>query len=748
MHKSYSFKFNLLLSTVLFAGVLTTSHAHSRSNVSSKFVSEVPSVEINLSVIEELRQKEAARVQAEKTNAFTLESQKLEKEKKSDLKKRQGAYLERLKPETNTQAKNIPLLGYPDKKGDDVENIFPEYRSGSKPSFAAKVPVRKPVVVAKEAPVKIIKESKPSKMLLVVPVLKPKDKLTETESFVVEDVEKKEAEISKPELPEVTKNPDFASNVTKIEEDSEGYLEVQDSKLQEKLGLSVSKPAVEKLPQIENKQKDERLSDNINEINESESLFTEQSNNNLLDEAKKIEDSKRPSIDNPLDELNLPQELPKEEVEIAKSESVKNIDSEVPKQKVEEKVQNDEKTGLFSVFNKISSVKGLFSSNKNEKTGGGAEKTLQNDVKEPEEVVNQEIHKPLNEEKKVADALKLPDDVGLEELPRELPSQKEVNPEVETATNKPVKKENSKVIHKKADVVAEPKEPNVKNIFSQKKDEDIFASKKTKEQPVNRNGGSALSSKALIPVEVEELDEISDAADLRNARRIEELQVGEQGGADADDSKKTPYYVSSADSEVQIILPNELDDEFNNNIDLPHVDTESQSVEKNTDTANSGGVLYLEDIAESLKKQKNSKDKLDNSMSMAAQTSKVTELAALDMVVPAKSGKNGVAELKTETISLLQINFKADELDVAKADEDKITELVRSFKNKKNKLEIVSYANGSKPEEAKRISLKRAIAVRKYLIYSGLNSDRVIVKVVGLPKSKEDANSVKISLIK
>ncbi len=708
MRKSYSFKFNLLLSTVLFAGALTTSDAYSRSNINQKYVSEVPSVEINLSVIEELKRKEAARIEAEKADAFNLESKKLQDEKKNDLKKRQKAYIEKSKPEVSSKAKNISQLGYPDKKVDDVENVFPEYRSKPKAFPLVKVPVRKPVTLSKEseaeridkaekvaeaeriAKAEKVAKNKPAKMLLVVPVLKPKNK--EKENIASAEVEKKQEQIPTSKIPEINKNADFVTDSDKMKADSEGYLEVPDHNWQ-------------------GNPKDIELDDN-----------------NILDEAKKNVDEKKTSIDNSLDDSEIVQEIPQEEIK------------QKVAVKVNEKTQKEEKSGFFGVFSKIANVKGFFSGNKNE-------------TKELEKFVKQDVTKESHEEKKVAEPLKSQADIGLEELPRKRPSQAEEIQKVATAQNNSSDKVKIKVVQKKDDKEDKQEESKVKNIFAPEKSEDIFASNSENDGNVRRpmhnpgisSDGSVLTSKALIPVEVEELDEISDAAKLRNDPLDGDLQVAEHISG-AVDSKKQPYYVTEAQNDdLQIILPNELEDEFEN---TKAKDSEQESVEKVTNTANAGGVLYLEDIAESLKKQKNSKDKLDNSISVAAQNSKVTELASVGGVVPPADSKDGSDKSKTETISLLQINFKADELEVAKADEDKITEFVSNFKNKKNKLEIVSYANGGKPEEAKRISLKRAIAVRKHLIYAGLNSDRVVVKVAGAAKSKADANSVRISLIK
>jgi hypothetical protein len=768
----------------LFAGALTTSDAYSRSNINQKYVSEVPSVEINLSVIEELRRKEAAKIEAEKADAFTLESKKLQDEKKNDLKKRQKAYLEKSKPELISKAKNIPQMGYLEKKVedkvDDVENIFPEYRSKPKALPLVKVPVRKPVTLSKESEAeKIAKaekaaeaeriakaekaaeaervakaekaaeaeriskaekvaeaeriakaekaaeaeriakaekaaeteriakaekaaeaeriakaekeaKNKPAKMLLVVPVLKPKNK--EEEKIASAEIDKKQEQIATPEIPEVKENPNYVSSLDKMEADSEGYLEVPDHHWQ-------------------GNPKDIKLADN-----------------NILDEAKKIVDEKKPFIDNSFDDSEHVQEIPKDEIK-------QNVVSEVS-----DKTQKEEKSGLFSVFSKIAKVKNLFSGNKDEK-------------KEPEEIAKQDVSKELNEEKKVAEPVTPKADIGLEELPKKLPPQKEEIQKVETAKNNNSEKFKIKVVQKKDNKEDEQNESKEKNIFAPKKSGDIFASnsenkgnvRRTTGNPAISSDGSVLTSKALIPVEVEELDEISDAAKLRNDPLDGDLQVAEHISG-AVDSNKTPYYVTEAQNDdLQIILPNELEDDFEN---AKATDSEQESVEKETNTANSGGVLYLEDIAESLKKQKNSKDKLDNSISVAVQNSKVTELASLGSVVPSADSKNGADKSKIETISLLQISFKADELTVDKADEHKITEFVSNFKNKKNKLEIVSYANGEKPEEAKRISLKRAIAVRKHLIYAGLNSDRFVVKIAGEAKSKADANSVRISLIK
>jgi outer membrane protein OmpA-like peptidoglycan-associated protein len=105
-----------------------------------------------------------------------------------------------------------------------------------------------------------------------------------------------------------------------------------------------------------------------------------------------------------------------------------------------------------------------------------------------------------------------------------------------------------------------------------------------------------------------------------------------------------------------------------------------------------------------------------------------------------------VIEKKNEDGSLLRLNFYGTETNVSDGDIEKIKDFVKKIAATQQKVKIVSYAGGSGSDAnaAKRISLKRAIAIRSKMIEAGLDSSRINVQAAGDDKK---SNSVSVFLV-
>ncbi|MDA0782572.1 MAG: OmpA family protein [Rickettsiales bacterium] len=198
-------------------------------------------------------------------------------------------------------------------------------------------------------------------------------------------------------------------------------------------------------------------------------------------------------------------------------------------------------------------------------------------------------------------------------------------------------------------------------------------------------------------------------------------------------------------------------DELSSSEELKQEDTEQKAPEQTV--TDSDGILYLEDIAKTLKKNKHPNDVVINRSVLGSSSvgsvngnstipSKVTELVGNRIVVPSSEMEllnttNIAATPKSE--GLLKIDFNEDQLDLTESDNKKINKLVEDIKDSNKKVAIVSYASSNKIENARRISLKRAIAVRSAMLEAGLTSDMVHVQAAGVAEKKQDENSVKIS---
>jgi hypothetical protein len=88
----------------------------------------------------------------------------------------------------------------------------------------------------------------------------------------------------------------------------------------------------------------------------------------------------------------------------------------------------------------------------------------------------------------------------------------------------------------------------------------------------------------------------------------------------------------------------------------------------------------------------------------------------------------------------ISINFKAAEVDFSEADKTRLADFVKKIVASKDKVKIVSTSPSidNDVNAARRISLKRAIAIRAQMIEYGLDSGRINVQAIG----NQDGNSI------
>jgi hypothetical protein len=100
---------------------------------------------------------------------------------------------------------------------------------------------------------------------------------------------------------------------------------------------------------------------------------------------------------------------------------------------------------------------------------------------------------------------------------------------------------------------------------------------------------------------------------------------------------------------------------------------------------------------------------------------------------------------KSEAFS---INFKGAEMEISESDKNHLSEFVKNIISSKSKVKIVSSSPSVDNDinSARRISLKRAIAIRAQMIEYGLDSGRINVQAIGNQESNS-TNVVDILLI-
>ncbi|PIR37322.1 MAG: hypothetical protein COV35_09505 [Alphaproteobacteria bacterium CG11_big_fil_rev_8_21_14_0_20_39_49] len=350
--------------------------------------------------------------------------------------------------------------------------------------------------------------------------------------------------------------------------------------------------------------------------------------------------------------------------------------------------------------------------------------------------------------------------------------QKKVIPVVRSSENKEA--DNVRVVEKVKKKQAAAIAPSVKNItedktqkVSDKKEQNVnkvpdvvSAEKKT---PVVSSQANIENEKNYDPISDKKWEEALEKA------RLKALGTQESEKKEEVDLSKFKSLLKKDKEAEKVEVEAEVDmkrspssnpvksDELSSNEDIKQEDTEQKAPEQTV--TDSDGILYLEDIAKTLKKNKHPNDVVINRSVLGSSSvanvggnntipSKVTELVGNMIVVPSSemellNTKNIAATPKSE--GLLKIDFNEDQLELTKSDNEKINKLVENIKDSNKKVAIVSYASSNKIENARRISLKRAIAVRSAMLEAGLTGDMVHVQAAGVAERKQDENSVKIS---
>lgn len=95
------------------------------------------------------------------------------------------------------------------------------------------------------------------------------------------------------------------------------------------------------------------------------------------------------------------------------------------------------------------------------------------------------------------------------------------------------------------------------------------------------------------------------------------------------------------------------------------------------------------------------------------------------------------APSKTETLqegASLKLEFAKDQTELVSEEQAKLEGLIQHMKDhKEQRIKLVSYASGTpeQPSSARRVSLQRAISVRKYFIEKGIEPTRINVQALG-----------------
>jgi len=99
---------------------------------------------------------------------------------------------------------------------------------------------------------------------------------------------------------------------------------------------------------------------------------------------------------------------------------------------------------------------------------------------------------------------------------------------------------------------------------------------------------------------------------------------------------------------------------------------------------------------------------------------------------------------------LLRIVFKKDQVDTTSAPKGPLDKIV-SYMKENDGTRIIFQSYASKREghlsEARRVSLKRALSVRNYIIGKGVDHSRIIVKALGDTLDEEPLDRIDIILL-
>lgn len=161
------------------------------------------------------------------------------------------------------------------------------------------------------------------------------------------------------------------------------------------------------------------------------------------------------------------------------------------------------------------------------------------------------------------------------------------------------------------------------------------------------------------------------------------------------------------------------------------------------------GSIITQDVLSDLDKiaMENSSTAIAQPQGGATQSTPSDTLDLASLAIPKESSvpviqpdKNGM---------LFSINFSGDEVDASPFEQDRLAEFVQRIRPTGEQVKIVSFAPATNGDvnAARRISLKRAIAIRSKMIALGLDGSRINVQAVGSPDPAEKRNSVQVFLM-
>jgi outer membrane protein OmpA-like peptidoglycan-associated protein len=98
----------------------------------------------------------------------------------------------------------------------------------------------------------------------------------------------------------------------------------------------------------------------------------------------------------------------------------------------------------------------------------------------------------------------------------------------------------------------------------------------------------------------------------------------------------------------------------------------------------------------------------------------------------------------------LQIPFPAGETELAKSAQEQLEGLAKDLRSSERlRVQLLAYAGdeGASPSKARRISLSRALAVRSYLIESGIKTSRIDVRALGNKTTSGSPDRVDVKVV-
>jgi len=898
MHKKFSFKSSLLVSTALVAGVIASSDAYSRSYRAG---GALPSIEINFSVIERLKKEELARIEKERQARNSAEARALSEELRRVTEEQRVNTIK--EPEV---VRSAPVYKVEEKP---TLNKAPENYINNKPAPSEPINTNNYDFTAgnvKDLPFEAAEKVVESVTSFLLPKLKPGTKLVKNEkrspveqspeenkynhNFVFSNKAKPVQPVDIVNIPaKVRIRPanqgidnnksrpveaikannipqnnitDISGNTEELPTKYDSFIKVNEvqnpqtsDNTNDKEDIKKSKISFFKFPKLFDRKEEPKPYEEVSvepQQPQEEPIKSFKTNSNIdessfitVQEGNKVDEVNEFNREEPVALIGMPKQLPSaDKVDIKineESEDSVGITSNYEEQldtgvnenaNIEERnvsvdkssLQDSEspepqkgmKDKLFGAFGKISNIKNIFSKKEELKT---------QDI-EADNVVNIE-KKTSNINKNESKAL-IP--VEVEELenithdstkggPLYLDSVANINEwKVPEDVAKKLNSSNDKlpeyvsslgdnvqiVLPNRIDdiqrnkIVPKPKvKPSGSAETAKTKNSKVILNASNKKINSSKKNSKNLKYKAPKSqlLSVNPVSEDKWKVELEKARvNAEQLKVNKVASNKVNQSSQSKNKITDKKLTKKVkpvekkVLASNIQKKQANNTPDPKLNDKSNGVKNVKDSQQKAEVVYLEDIAKSLKKQKSSGNDLYKSPSSSIvvknnnpkqvnntpvfkgnvydgdyeivnsknsnltkqkgsklKGSKVTELAGYQMAVPTESFEVKSNKLNNNLSSPLRIKFKSSELNISKSDNEKITKIVSDAIKSNKKLEIVSYAPSNKPENARIISLKRAIAVRAAMLNAGLGSDMVNVHAVGVAQKKNDENSIKIS---